>query len=161
MALRQVLTIGVIGFTAESFCAALTEHEVDVVCDVRARRGVRGREYTFANARRLEPMIAGLGIRYEHFPELSPSEEMRAAQVAADAASGIAMRQRTALSPEFVDGYREVLTTREAKDALQRISEIAVAPALLCVERLPGACHRSLAAQALAGAAVPVVDIVA
>jgi uncharacterized protein (DUF488 family) len=156
----RVVTIGVIGFTAEAFCAALTEHGVDVLCDVRARRGVRGREYTFANARRLEPMIAGLGIGYEHFPELSPSEEMRAAQLAVDAASGVAMRQRAVLSPEFVDGYGEVLKTPAAGDALRRIADIAIAPALLCVERLPAACHRSLAAQALAGSAVPVVDIV-
>jgi uncharacterized protein (DUF488 family) len=154
------VTIGVIGFTAEAFCAALTDHEVDVLCDVRARRGVRGREYMFANARRLEPMVTGLGIGYEHFPELSPSEEMRAAQHAVDAASGVAMRQRAVLSPEFADGYRDVLETPEAKDALRRISDIAAAPALLCVERLPAACHRSLAARALAGSSLPVVDIV-
>ena len=160
MALERVITIGVIGFTSEAFCAALTEHEVDVLCDLRARRAVRGREYTFANARRLEPMIAGLGIRYEHFPELSPSEEMRAAQQAVDAASGVPMRQRAHLSPEFVEGYREVLDGPEAKAALRRIAEIAAAPALLCVERLPAACHRSLAARALAGSTVPVVDIV-
>jgi uncharacterized protein (DUF488 family) len=160
MALERVHTIGVIGFTAEAFCAALTEHGVDVLCDLRARRGVRGREYTFANARRLEPMIAGLGIGYEHFPELSPTEEMRAAQHAVDAAAGVAMRQRAVLAPEFVAGYRDVLNSPEAKDALRRISEIATAPALLCVERLPSACHRSLAAQALAGSTLPVVDIV-
>ena len=160
MALRRVVTIGVIGFTAEAFCAALTDHEVDVLCDLRARRGVRGREYTFANARRLEPMIAGLGIGYEHFSELSPTDEMRSAQHAVDAASGVAMRQRASLSPAFVAGYRGVLGTPEAKDALRRISEIAAVPALLCVERLPAACHRSLAARALSGSSVPVVDIV-
>lgn len=56
MSLQRVATIGVYGFDADSFFAALVANGVDLFCDLRARRGVRGRECAFANARRLEAM---------------------------------------------------------------------------------------------------------
>ncbi|MGN6379168.1 MAG: DUF488 domain-containing protein [Gaiellales bacterium] len=158
MALQRIVTIGVYGFTAEAFSAALAGENIDLFCDLRARRGVRGSEYTFANARRLEALIAELGIPYEHFPELAPSRDTRSAQYAVDRAAGVAMRERSVLSPQFVAGYAEVLRTAEAQTALARIRE-ASAPALFCVERHAAACHRSLVAAELAASGIPVTNV--
>lgn len=50
----NVVTIGVYGYTPETFFAALQEAGVDLLCDIRQRRGVRGAEYAFANSQRLQ-----------------------------------------------------------------------------------------------------------
>lgn len=41
----RLVTVGVYGFTAERFLTALEQAKVDVLLDVRQRRGVRGSEY--------------------------------------------------------------------------------------------------------------------
>lgn len=159
MSLRRIATIGVYGFSAESFFAALGADGVGLFCDLRARRGVRGREYAFANARRLEASLAGLAISYRHFPELAPSDEIRALQYAADAVAGVGRRDRDELSAAFVAAYRQQLATPAARAALEAIRCAAAVPVLHCVERLPSACHRSLVAAELAAGGVPVVNI--
>jgi hypothetical protein len=62
MSLERVATIGVYGFDADHFFAAVLDARTDLFCDLRARRGVRGREYAFANARRLEHRLGELAI---------------------------------------------------------------------------------------------------
>jgi len=47
----EFVTIGVYGWDAERFFAALKAAQVDTFCDIRDRRGVRGAEYAFATAR--------------------------------------------------------------------------------------------------------------
>jgi uncharacterized protein (DUF488 family) len=153
MALHRVATIGVYGFDASRFFNAVVASDTDLFCDIRARRGVRGRDYTFANARRLEERLAELGVRYRHYPQLAPTSEIRELQHAADSASGTAKRSRSELTPAFVHAYQRLLDEPDAADALKEIREISSAPLLLCVERTPAACHRSLAAARLAGAA--------
>jgi uncharacterized protein (DUF488 family) len=155
MPLQRVATIGVYGFGAERFFAAVLDAKVDLFCDIRARRGVRGRDYAFANARRLEQQLAQLGIAYRHFPELAPTSETRALQHAADSASGVAKRSRSELTPAFVAMYEELLEQPQARASIEEIRETSSVPLLLCVEREPRACHRSLAAERLAGTDVP------
>jgi len=87
---------------------------------VRQRRGVRGREYAWANAKRLQAALEEAGIGYEHRPELAPA-------------------------------YRERYTA-EILDGADLSGLVASLPrngagALLCVERDPEACHRSLIAE--------------
>jgi uncharacterized protein (DUF488 family) len=159
MSLQRVTTIGVYGFDADGFFAALVANEIDLFCDLRARRGVRGREYSFANARRLEAKLSELDISYRHFPELAPTHEIRALQHAADASAGVAKRGRDELSPPFVAAYEQLLDGTAARDALSAIRQAASIPVLHCVERLPSACHRSLVAAQLAADNVPVEDI--
>ncbi len=158
MALQRIVTIGVYGFTAEAFSEALAGEGVDLFCDLRARRGVRGSEYTFANARRLEALVSELGIPYAHFPELAPSNELRSAQYAVDRAAGLAIRERAVLSPAFVTGYADVLRSPGTQSALRRIGA-ASTPALFCVERLATACHRSLVAKELAAPGIRITDV--
>jgi uncharacterized protein (DUF488 family) len=116
---------------------------------VRQRRGVRGAEYAWANAKRLEASLRGAGIGYQHLPELAPTTAMREAQYEADAARGEGKRSRTVLSPTYVEPYTEQILEPADLEPLARFIGRSTA-ALLCVERDPAACHRSLIAARLA-----------
>jgi uncharacterized protein (DUF488 family) len=153
---RRVATIGVYGFSGETFLAALRGAEVPRVLDVRQRRGVRGSEYAWANSKRLQAALADAGIEYEHHPELAPTTELRQLQYAEDARQGVGKRSRSQLAPEYVERY-----TREILDPVDLTELVARLPAaLMCVERDPEACHRSLVAARLASEhGVRVVDL--
>jgi uncharacterized protein (DUF488 family) len=114
------------------------------VLDVRQRRGVRGSEYAWANARRLQAALDEAGVGYEHHPELAPTTELRQLQYAEDARTGVGKRSRDLLAPEYVRRY-----TTEILDRVE-LEPPPVPSALLCVERDPEACHRSLIAERLA-----------
>ena len=148
--MAEVVTIGVYGWDPDTFIAALREARVRVLIDVRHRRGVRGQEYAWANSRRLQAALAGAGIEYRHHKELAPTTELRQLQYAEDARLGEGKRSRSRLAPAYVERY-----TREILDAADLSSLVAELPrsgraALLCVERDPEACHRSLVATRLA-----------
>jgi uncharacterized protein (DUF488 family) len=157
----RLVTVGVYGFTAERLLAALMQAEVDVLLDVRQRRGVRGSEYAWANSRRLQQALTEHGIAYKHLKELAPTSEIRAAQYAADSAAGKGKRTRTELSDDFKRAYVErILEPADLKELLGGF-ENSVTAALLCVERDPRACHRSLIAERLtADHGVPVEHLV-
>ena len=147
----EFVTIGVYGWDAERFFAALRAAEVDTFCDIRARRGVRGAEYAFANSARLQDRLAEMGIRYIHRRDLAPSKEVRGRQYAADRAAHTAKRQRAALSPAFAEAYlRERLCDFDSAAFISDLGEQAHIVALFCVEGEPAACHRSLLADRLA-----------
>jgi hypothetical protein len=147
----KVVTIGAYGWDADGFFRALVRAEVDLLCDLRARRGVRGAAYAFANSERLQARLAGLGIRYLHCKELAPSAETRSAQYAADRAAGIAKRQRAVLGRAFTGAYRrERLEGFDSAAFVAGLGPDVHAIALFCVEREPAACHRSLVAARLA-----------
>lgn len=117
--------------------------------DVRQRRGVRGSEYAWANAKRLQASLADARIGYEHLPELAPTTELREAQYREDARRGEGKRSRTVLAPEYVEGYTEQILDPLDLDPIVRFIARSRA-ALLCVERDAAACHRSLIASRLA-----------
>jgi uncharacterized protein (DUF488 family) len=148
--MARVATIGVYGATLEPFLACLREAEVVEVLDVRQRRGVRGAEYAWANAQRLEAALVAAEIAYSHHKELAPTTELRKLQYAEDDRLGVGKRSRAELAPAYVERY-----TREILDAVDLEPLVAALPqrgraALLCVERDPEACHRSLIAERLA-----------
>jgi uncharacterized protein (DUF488 family) len=144
--MARVATVGVYGATLESFLSALRAAEIPRVLDVRQRRGVRGSEYAWANAQRLQAALAGAGIEYRHHKELAPTTELRHLQYAEDDRLGVGKRSRAELAPEYVRRYTEEILDRAD---LQQIVD-ALPAALLCVERDPEACHRSLIAERLA-----------
>lgn len=147
----QFVTIGVYGWQPDRFFEALVAAGVDTFCDIRARRGVRGAEYSFANRERLQARLAELSIRYIHCKELAPSAATRETQGAADKATKTAKRQRSALSPAFVAAYlRERLIGFDSAAFVAGLGPEAHVVALFCVEREPAACHRSLLADRLA-----------
>jgi uncharacterized protein (DUF488 family) len=153
---RKVATIGVYGFDIAGFLGALRAADLARVLDVRQRRGVRGSEYAWANSKRLQAALADAGIEYEHHPELAPTTELRQLQYAEDARQGVGKRSRSLLAPEYVERY-----TREILDQVDLAEVAARLPAaLMCVERDPEACHRSLVAERLASEhGVAVVDL--
>jgi len=145
-----LVTLGVYGFSETAFFAALQEAGVDTFCDIRWRRGVRGADYAFANSARLQKRLAELSIRYLHVRELAPSPALRQRQTEADKAAGIAKRQRAVLGEAFVTGYREEqLSDFDSRKFIELLGPEARTVALLCVEREPAACHRSLLAERL------------
>jgi uncharacterized protein (DUF488 family) len=143
--MNKIVTIGVIGYTAEAFFRALQDAGVDTLVDIRRRRAVRGSDYAFANSQRLQARLAELGIRYLHRLDLAPTEHVRAQQAAADKASKTARRKRADLSTEFVAAFeREVLDPFDPQTLRDELPGDAQVVAFLCVEREPAACHRSL-----------------
>jgi uncharacterized protein (DUF488 family) len=147
---RRVATIGLYESDLKAFLAALRKADVRLLVDVRQRRGVRGSEYAWANSKRLQAALADAGVSYEHWPSLAPTTELRRLQYAEDARQGVGKRSRAELAPEYVTRYtREVL---DAADLDALVAELPTdgAAALLCVERDPEACHRSLIAARLA-----------
>ena len=145
----RIATIGVYGFDGESFMRRLRDADVRLLLDVRQRRGVRGPEYAWANSRRLQAALADAGIAYEHHPELAPTTELRHLQYAEDDRLGVGKRSRRELAPEYTRRYTaEILDRADLAPIVSALSSGGTA-ALLCVERDPEACHRSLIAQRL------------
>lgn len=145
-----IATIGVYEFDAASFIRALDGAGVTKVMDIRQRRGVRGSEYAWANARRLQALLAEARIGYEHHPELAPDTELRQLQYRDDARQGVGKRSRLRLSPEYIRAYTDEILDIAPLEPLVRQLPVHGIGALLCVEATAEACHRSLVAARLA-----------
>jgi uncharacterized protein (DUF488 family) len=157
---RTIATVGVYQSSLEDFLDKLQRHRVAMVVDVRQRRGVRGREYAWANARRLQAALEKAGIRYQHVLELAPTTELRQLQYREDARLKVGKRSRIELAEEYRRRYlHEVLDRVDLGAVLASFPDEATT-ALLCVERDARACHRSLIAARLHHEyGVPVVDL--
>src|SRR3954454_25410733 len=145
-----VATIGVYGFTAALFLERLRDADVGLLLDVRQRRGVRGPEYAWANSKRLQAALAEAGGGYEDPTDLAQTTELRQLQYAADDRAGVGKRNRDRLAPEYVEGYTEEILDAVDLDELAAELPEEHATVMLCVERDPEACHRSLIAERLA-----------
>jgi uncharacterized protein (DUF488 family) len=144
----SIATIGVYGFDRDSFLATLAKAKIDLLLDVRQRRGVRGSEYAWANAQRLQAALGETGIGYTHLKELAPTTEMRQLQYREDDRLGEGKRSRTVLAPEYARLYKEkILGPFDLGPVVKWVGGSSAA--LLCVERDPEACHRSLIAARL------------
>jgi uncharacterized protein (DUF488 family) len=146
----SLVTIGVYDWSLEEFLDALRRAGVQQLLDLRQRRGVRGSQYAWANSTRLQAALAEAGIAYEHLPGLAPTTELRHLQYAEDARQGVGKRSRERLAPDYVTRF-----TAERLDQVDLAPIIDSMPAdgavaLLCVERDPEACHRSLVAERVA-----------
>ncbi|KIF03903.1 hypothetical protein PL81_21715 [Streptomyces sp. RSD-27] len=145
----RIATIGVYGFTADAFLDELVGGGVGLLLDLRQRRGVRGPEYSWANAGRLQQALAATGIGYRHVKELAPTTELRLLQYREDDRQGVGKRNRIALATEYAERYtREILDHFDLGALVAELPSGAVT-ALFCVERDPEACHRSLVAERL------------
>ncbi|MDP9303414.1 MAG: DUF488 domain-containing protein [Actinomycetota bacterium] len=145
----RIATIGIYGWTLERFLAALRAADVRVVLDVRQRRGVRGPEYAWANSLRIQAALENAGVDYRHHKELAPTTELRHVQYDADARQGVGKRSRMELAPEYRERYLGEILDRVDLGELVRELPAEGTAALMCVERDPGACHRSLIAERL------------
>jgi uncharacterized protein (DUF488 family) len=147
----RLATVGVYGFDLQGFLAALENGGVELILDIRQRRGVRGPEYAWANSQRLQRALAEAGIGYEHRKELAPTTELRQLQYREDARQGVGKRSRAKLAEEYRRRYtQEILDQAEVEGLAASLGDDGRTAALLCVERDPEACHRSLVAERLA-----------
>lgn len=129
-------TIGYEGRTLESYLNELLKAGIGLLCDVR--RNPISRKYGFSKST-LAKGCEGVGVRYEHLPEL-----------------GIASEQRRSLDTQadydglFEEYERESLPHQER--ALETIGgwvRSGQPVALTCYERLPQQCHRHCVAEAI------------
>lgn len=129
-------TIGYEGRSLENYLNALYRAGVTLLCDVR--RNPLSRKYGFSKST-LSKGCEGIGIRYEHLPQLGiDSEERRDLVTRAD---------RDALFERY---RRETLPLQT--EALTRIRGWIAggeSVALTCFERLPFECHRHCVADSL------------
>ena len=158
--MRTIATVGVYQSSLDDFLETLRRHRVVMVVDVRQRRGVRGREYAWANSLRLQAALEQAGIQYRHIPELAPTTELRQLQYREDDRLKVGKRSRVELAEAYRGRYlREVLDQVDLGTVLENLPDGAVS-ALLCVEHDARACHRSLiAARLQAQYGVPVLNL--
>jgi len=148
--LPTVATIGVYGFTAETFLERLRGADVGQLLDVRQRRGVRGSDYAWANSACLQAALVEADIEYCHHKELAPTTELRQLQYREDDRRGVGKRSRTQLACEYRERYVAEILDRADLDAVVAELPNERRAVLMCVERDPEACHRSLIAERLA-----------
>lgn len=144
-----LVSIGVYGWTREAFIATLKRSDVGLLLDIRQRRGVRGPRYAWANSRRLQAALSDADIAYRHERQLAPTTELRQLQYRADELEGVGKRNRVRLAPEYRRRYAEEILAEADLDALMERLPLVGCSALLCVERDPEACHRSIIAETL------------
>lgn len=131
-----LLTIGYEGRSLESYLNELLRSGVTILCDVR--RNPLSRKYGFSKGT-LSKACAGVGIRYEHLPELGIASEARQGLATqADYDELFAEYERTALPRQGV-ALGIIAGWIAAGDRV----------ALTCYERLPEQCHRHCVAEAL------------
>jgi uncharacterized protein (DUF488 family) len=104
---KRVCTIGVYEWELDRFLEALSAFDVRLLLDVRQRRGVRGREYAWANAVRLQQALADAKIAYRHHRELAPTTDLRQLQYAEDDRRGVGKRSRVELAPAYRERYTD------------------------------------------------------
>ncbi len=132
----RLFTIGYEGRSIEVYLNLLIRGGVTLLCDVR--RNAISRKYGFSKTT-LERACSGVGMRYEHLPEL-----------------GIESRRRRGLKTEedFKDLFKEYAQKflPNQSDALEKIHSwlrSGDSVALTCFELEAGQCHRHCVANAL------------
>lgn len=141
MAIRgaEVFTIGYEGRQPDELIAMLRAHRVDRLIDVRERPSSRRKGFSKSA---LRDALAAAGIDYVH---------VRAA--------GNPLRHRHDDRGDLLAAY-----TAHLDGVPEAVAELAAAidghrAALLCVERDPASCHRSILAGRLRGRGVKIVDL--
>lgn len=131
-----LVTIGYEGKSLEAYLNQLLQDSVTLLCDVR--RNPLSRKYGFAKGT-LSKACEGVGIRYEHLPELGiASEERRELVTQADYDALFATYET-----EWLPNQGEALgLIRQWIKSGERV-------ALTCYEALPCQCHRHSVAEAL------------
>lgn len=148
----EFFTIGVYNSTEKEFFDKLTENNIDVFCDIRQRRGVRGAKYAFVNSNRLQNKLSSLGIKYGYIQKLAPTTEIRELQKQIDLEKGELKSERQQLGKIFIIEYKDkILDSFDFEQFLENLENIAAKRvALFCVEDHPEACHRSIVTDKLA-----------
>lgn len=147
----EFYTIGVYNTGEADFFTKLTENGIDTFADIRQRRGVRGKSYSFANSRRLQQKLQVLNIRYDHVSGLAPTAEIRKVQEENDRQKKESRKERRQISEAFTEAYKKIIIERFDFEAyLQGLAKSGAKKIVLfCVEEHAEACHRSIVADKL------------
>lgn len=130
-----LFTIGYERASFAGFAETLVDAGVTRLVDVRAQPHSRRREFALKH---LGPGLADRGIRYESRPELGTPEAGREAAKRGDLAT-------------FARVFEAQLATPAARAALERLLSLARGErvCLMCYERDPARCHRTLIGERL------------
>ncbi|HZZ73111.1 MAG TPA: DUF488 domain-containing protein [Pirellulales bacterium] len=142
-----VWTIGHSTRTSKEFVALLRAHRITRVVDVRKLPG--SRRHPQFNQTELAATLAAEGILYSHLPGLGGLRR------------GVENSPNGAWRNKSFRAFADYMQTDAFQAALRPVLEWAVSerPALMCAEAVPWQCHRSLIADALVAAEVPVWHI--
>ena len=140
-----VYTIGYEGTDIDRFVATLKAVGVTVLADVRALALSRKRGFS---KKSLKDRLASEGIAYRHFAELGDPKNGREAA-------------RNGRHGDFQRIYRDHLAADRPQASLAELNELVLsAPScLLCFERDPSVCHRSIVAEKLRASGIEISDL--
>lgn len=146
----MIFTIGHGNRPLEEFLGLLRESGIECLVDVRAFPASR-RHPRFAREA-LERALADSGIRY-----LWEGKDLGGRRKLARDSRHVALR-----NPGF-RAYADHMTTDEFRRGVERLVEIGrlTRACVMCAERLPWQCHRSLIADSLVARGIPVSHLVA
>ena len=144
-------SLGVYGTNEEVYFSKLSDAKIDLFCDIRQRRGVRGKEYSFVNSKKLQNKLSELNIQYIHIKELAPTKEIRNKQKQDDIDLNILKRDRNTLGNKFILEYNQnIINKFDFNDLIKYFKENNFSNIVFfCVEEKAKACHRSLVASQL------------
>lgn len=133
----EILTIGYEGADLDSFLSTLASAGVKHLLDVRDLPVSRKRGFSKSS---LSPALEAAGISYTHLKALGDPKPGREAMKRGDYQGFIAV-------------YSAHIATENAQKALVEVANIArsTKTVLLCYERNPKECHRSLIVEQLQG----------
>lgn len=128
---RVLFTVGYEGRDVEEFVELLKSHGIEMVVDVRELPLSRKRGFSKTP---LATRLEAAGIAYVHMPSLGCDRDLRA------------WYRKTRDVPGFAARFAEYLRTQG--DALEDLRERALTHrlCLVCFERDPAVCHRSIVA---------------
>lgn len=149
--IQEISTIGGYGYSKEKFFGKLKDNRVDILVDIRQRRGMRGKNYAFLNSSALQSELSIHGIAYIHLKELAPTDEIRNAQLEDDKRQGVKKRVRKELSDIFKSEYWSLILLKSDVDAVLNKIQAYRHPCIFCVEGSEKACHRSLVTEWISG----------
>lgn len=137
MSSREIFSVGHSTHEMEVFLGILTEHSIELLVDVRRFPG--SRRHPQFNKEALEKALRGVGIAYQHMPELG------------------GRRNPAPDSPNFgweveaFRGYADHMQSGEFRDALKLLQKHASRrrTSLMCAEAPWWKCHRRILSDAL------------
>jgi uncharacterized protein (DUF488 family) len=140
-------TIGHSTHTLEAFVGILRAHRIEILADVRLLPG--SRRYPHFNREALSKSLAGLGITYQHFPDLGGRRKPRPDS------------PNTAWRNESFRGYADHLESNEFQQAAVALKSIAIGKrtAIMCAEAVWWQCHRAIISDWLKVRGVEVLHI--
>lgn len=149
--MTDIYTIGAYNSTEDSYFDKLIKNHIDLFCDIRQRRGVRGSQYKYVNSNYLQMKLSEFGIKYRYIKELSPTNEIRQKQKDVDKLNKETKKQRHILGSVFKNEYcNQILNTFDFDSFILELQAQDVKNVVFfCVEEHSEACHRSLVAQKL------------